>query len=230
MAVIATNTLGDAGTAIGRVTTASEAVEPVEAPASLPDVVLLLLDGYPRADVLQRRLGIDNSAFVDELADHGFDVATDSNSNYVFTALTLASMFQMRYLDDVAEVKHQVGTAAAGHDLLRHAALSGQAWQILRSAGYQIVTGPPGWEHVRLADVSDRVINDGQITEFERSLLEATWLLEVIDAVAPTAITGEHAGARHQRLRCVGRVCDRATVGTYLPFPACTCTPSTAPG
>jgi hypothetical protein len=152
--------------------------------------VILLLDGYPRADVLERRLGIDNTAFVAALDDRDFDVATGSYSNYVFTALTLASMFQMRYVDEIANVMPAIGSSGADHDLLRHAAITGEAWATLRDAGYDIVVGPPGWEHVSLTDVSDQVVNDGHITQLERSLLEQTWVLDVLTLVAPNAITG----------------------------------------
>ncbi len=189
LAVVVTNTLGDAGTAVARLTATPTSADLPNAPSRPPDMVIILLDGYPRADVLERQLGIDNSRFLTALADRGFDVASDSHSNYVFTAATLASMFQMQYLN-MEEVRREIGSPAQGHDLLRHAAVSGPAWSALKAAGYEIVTSPPGWDHVTLADVSDRVINDGHITEFERSLLEETWVLDVIDAIAPEAITG----------------------------------------
>lgn len=82
-------------------------VAPVSEP---PDIYVILLDGYPRADVLDRRFGINNSAFLDGLAALGFDVAADSHSNYVFTQLTLASMFQMRHLEDVPALAPLIGT------------------------------------------------------------------------------------------------------------------------
>jgi hypothetical protein len=193
LVVFATNTIGDTGTAIARMST--KTTEPTAGampapPSTPPDIVILVLDGYPRTDVLERRLGIDNSGFVQALMERDFDVATDSYSNYVFTALTLASMFQMQYLDEVDEVQPAIGSPGAGHDLLRHAAITGPAWATLRAAGYEIVTASPGWEHVSLADVSDRVMNDGHITQLERSLLEQTWVLDLLTLVAPDAITG----------------------------------------
>jgi hypothetical protein len=189
LVVVATNTIDDAGTAVSRLTTPPPAVEVPATQDPLPDIVVILLDGYPRGDVLKRRLGIDNSEFLTGLADRGFDVAPDSSSNYVLTAPTLASMFQMRYLDEVDDVAAHIGSQADYHGLLRYAATSGPAWTALRDAGYEIVTAPPGWEHVRLDGASDRVVNDGQITDLERSLLEQTWLMDVVTLISPNLIT-----------------------------------------
>jgi hypothetical protein len=191
LVVLVSNTVWDAGTAIGRLTSPEAVVQAPPTESTPPDIVVVLLDGYPRSDVLARRLGIDNAAFLQALTDRGFDVAADSRSNYVFTALTLASLFQMRHLDEIDEVRPFIGTSAPHHDLLRHTATSGRAFSVLRSAGYEIVTSPPGWEHVTLASASDRTLATGHITDLERSLLEQTWLLDLVTLVSPHAITGQ---------------------------------------
>ena len=36
-------------------------------PASTPDIIVILLDGYPRTDILERRLNTDNTEFLDAL-------------------------------------------------------------------------------------------------------------------------------------------------------------------
>ena len=45
--------------------------------AGSPDMYVILLDGYPRADVLDYAFDIDNSAFLDALAERGFTVAAE---------------------------------------------------------------------------------------------------------------------------------------------------------
>ena len=187
--MVATNTFTDAGTAVSRLTTPQPAVDVPATEAQPPDIVVILLDGYPRSDVLERRLGIDDSNFLAGLSERGFDVSPDSHSNYVLTALTLASIFQMRYLDEIDDVAGHVGSSGVYHDLLRYAATKGPAWSALRDAGYEVVYAPPGWEHVRLDGASDRVVNDGEITDLERSLLEETWLMDVITLISPDLIT-----------------------------------------
>ena len=84
-----------------------------------PDVYLMLLDGYPRSDKLQSVFGVDDSEFLDALRKSGFDVATDSRSNYLHTQLTLESMFNGRLLDPsaaaetLAETHHEINEARA---------------------------------------------------------------------------------------------------------------------
>ena len=160
-------------------------------PASeLPDIYVLLLDGYPRADVLERRFGIDNSPFVDELRDLGFDVASASQSNYVFTQLTLASMFQMRHLEDVPELAPLIGTPGWHVNALRNALIDSPAFATLRAAGYRIVVTQPGYEHVALRNAADQVLEHGEMNDLERDVLKRTWLLDPLGALMPTFFTG----------------------------------------
>jgi hypothetical protein len=163
-------------------------VRPAIAP--LPDIYVVLVDGYPRADVLQRRLGIDNSAFLGELRTLGFDVATNSHSNYVFTQLTLASMFQMRHLEQVAALAPLIGNPGAHVNALRNALIESPAFAALHAAGYQIVATQPGYEHVALRSVADRVLEHGEMNDLERDVLKRTWLLDPVGAIWPTLFTG----------------------------------------
>ena len=63
------------------------------ASADAPDIYLILLDGYPRADTLASQFHYDNNGFLSTMTSMGFDVAARSHSNYDATVLTLASMF-----------------------------------------------------------------------------------------------------------------------------------------
>jgi hypothetical protein len=177
--------------AIGQATAPAPTMEVHGSDLPSPDIVVILLDGYPRTDVLKRRLGVDDGGFLSALRDRDFDVATRSRSNYVFTGLTLASLFQMRHLDEIDDLRSLIGTDKPYHDVLRDAATSGSAFVALRSAGYEIVTVPPGWEHVTLAAAADRVLDRGELTDLERSLLERTWLLDLLSLVKPDIITGQ---------------------------------------
>ena len=60
---------------------------PITLPVSVgqgnrPDVYYIILDGYGRADVIQKELGYDNSPFLDQLRRLGFQIGTCSRSNY----------------------------------------------------------------------------------------------------------------------------------------------------
>ena len=69
-----------------------------------PNIYVMMVDGYPGADVLESRFGIDNKPFERELTDRGLDVAGRSRSNYSKTWLTLASFFQMTYVQDLPAI------------------------------------------------------------------------------------------------------------------------------
>jgi hypothetical protein len=154
-----------------------------------PDIVMLLLDGYPRSDVLQRRLAATNSSFLDALRERGFDVATASHSNYPATGFTLASLFQMRYLDEVPSLRPLSGTDRQANGALRDAAESGQALSILRTAGYRVTMSASGYEHATFRNTADRFLDSGELNDFERSAVHRTWLLYLLDVVWPHVFT-----------------------------------------
>ncbi len=66
-------------------------------PNQYPDVYLIVLDGYSRADTL-KVLGYDNSEFLNSLEGLGFYVAECSRSNYKHTLLSMSSTFSMDLL------------------------------------------------------------------------------------------------------------------------------------
>lgn len=162
---------------------------PVAPTGELPDIYVILVDGYPRADVLSRLFGIDNAAFLGELQGLGFDVAPRSHSNYVLTQLTLASMFQMRLLDQVPSLAALIGTPGGYVNELRDAMVQGPAFAALRGAGYQVVVTLPGYEAVALRGVADRVLEHGEMNDLERDVLKRTWLLDPLALALPGIYT-----------------------------------------
>jgi sulfatase-like protein len=162
----------------------------------LPDIYMILMDGYPRTDILSSRLGIDNSAFLGQLGGLGFEVAPASRSNYTFTQVTLASMFQMRHIEQMAALAPLMGTGGAHLKALRHAMTGGPVWAALHAAGYEVVVSLPGYEHVALRSVADRVLDHGELTDVERDLLARTWLLDLVTPAVPEIF----AGPQHDRI------------------------------
>lgn len=67
-----------------------------------PDIYVFILDGYGRDDVLREFYGYDNSVFITELEKRGFYIARNARSNYKHTVLTLGSMLNYDYFDDLA--------------------------------------------------------------------------------------------------------------------------------
>jgi hypothetical protein len=174
--VVATVVLGVtiAGTAsAGGLTPAtadSRAVARGSAQPGSPDIYLILLDGYPRADSLAKLFGFDNTPFLDAMGSLGFDVATNSHSNYDMTVLTLASMLNAAQLPALvpsppAEVYEQFRVAT--RLINRASAVDG-----LRQAGYEIVTVPSEYQEAALFS-ADRVLDSGNLTSFEVNFLSS---------------------------------------------------------
>ena len=162
----------------------------------LPDIYVILVDGYPRADVLSRLFGIDNGPFIADLETLGFDVAEQSHSNYVFTQLTLASMFEMRHLDEIPSLAPYIGHTGGQINPLRNALVQGDAFTALHAAGYQIVATLPGYDTVALRGVADRVLEHGEMNDLERDVLKRTWLLDPLAQLLP----GIYTVPQHDRI------------------------------
>jgi hypothetical protein len=121
-----------------------------------PDVYHIVLDGYARGDVLAQVYGFDNEPFLRALEQRGFCIARQSNANYPLTFLSLASMLNMRYLDDVLDAVERKGKARAPfHDLLRDPV----AARLLQSRGYRYVHFATNYGGTEESDVADTVFS-----------------------------------------------------------------------
>jgi hypothetical protein len=137
-----------------------------------PDIVVILLDGYPRADAAAEMVGADNSPFLAALEDRGFVLADESRSNYTATWATLASMMHGTYLDAIPDLGPPYPSdAAAQYRLLMRAIESAPMLDPLRARGYEIVTIPPPLEGAQLS-AADRIISPPQLTALELSLVQ----------------------------------------------------------
>ena len=161
-----------------------------------PNIVVLLLDGYPRADWYGRLFGGDNKAFLDGLEARGFSIADESTSNYMFTQLTLASMFHMRPVPEIPELQPVLDGSMHGHPRLRNTINDNPVFDFLRDRGYRIVTFGPGYEHVALRQ-GDAYVDGGQLNDFEYELLRATAIERVLLLLDP----GFHAEQKRERVR-----------------------------
>ncbi|MCC7440770.1 MAG: hypothetical protein IT285_03995 [Bdellovibrionales bacterium] len=148
-----------------------------EGNARRPDIYVIVLDGYARADVLKSLYKFDNSPFLDGLRRRGFAVGERTVSNYYWTALSLASSLNYDYIPEA------LGNAlpANGRDYrpIYEAVRNNAAARFLKAHGYRYVHFQSSWGatlHNVYADeqVSCRqgFLND----EFLRTLQEMTWL------------------------------------------------------
>jgi hypothetical protein len=150
----------------------------------LPDVYLVLLDGYPRTDWLQRLFGASNQEFLGELRDLGFDVAERSSSNYMFTELTLTSMLNMSAIPDIPGMREIISGEVVDRPRLREALNDNAVFSVFRSHGYRTVSSSPGYEHVSLRR-ADVYLDGGQLDDFEYHLVRYTVLQWLTNRIAP---------------------------------------------
>jgi hypothetical protein len=130
-----------------------------------PDIFVILLDGYPRADTLADQYDFDNSPFLLELERRGFDTAERSESNYNSTALTLASMLDMRHVDDIGGLQRD-GDAAQQRHRLRAVLGRPQIAIQLRQLGYGVKMIGSAFPQQGILS-ADEYVDSGQLNAFE---------------------------------------------------------------
>lgn len=155
-----------------------------------PDIYYIVLDAYTRQDILQEVFDYDNNPFLEALTDMGFYVARCSQSNYAQTELSLASTFNLNYLDELGE-----GFVPGSDDrsglwpLLRH----GQVRRMLEDLGYTIVAFDTGFYWIMWMDAdvylspprggsNSALFNRGGLNGFEAMFLRSTAALVLTDA------------------------------------------------
>lgn len=145
---------------------------PLETAAG-PDVLLIVLDAYARADLLEAEFGFDNSEFLTELESRGFSIAAEATSNYARTYASLATMLNLDYVFD------EGGFDDAEWELMR-STLTGRTGfiQVFDSVGYETVYFENAWGGSQCGPNVDRCIRDGLV---ERSL----WNISQMTIFAP---------------------------------------------
>ena len=100
----------------------------------LPDVYHVIFDGLGRPDILAHQYHVDTSRYLASLGAQGMRVSHSSYANYGQTYLSLASMFNMRYLDPLERLGSKEQSRLPLKRLIEHNAVT----ELFRSAGYRI--------------------------------------------------------------------------------------------
>jgi hypothetical protein len=167
------------------------AAEAGATPEATPDVIVLLLDGYPRADTLARHFDFDNEPFLDALRELDFAVASRSRANYTFTQLTLISMFHMRHLDALPGYQDITEQRVRENPRVRNLINDNPVFDQFRAFGYRLESIPPGIERVSVRSV-DELHEGAHLREFEYHLLRSTALGSVVSVLDPLLLARQH--------------------------------------
>ena len=133
-----------------------------------PDIYYIVLDGYARADVLEDVYNYNNRPFLDKMNSIGFNVSSQSFSNYVRTSQSLPSSINMEYVH-----LKQRGSS-------RYSTQNSHLLKFLKTKGYLISVISNGWGSSNMSVISnpDRNYDVGlnALSSFQITLIRSSFL------------------------------------------------------
>jgi hypothetical protein len=155
--------------------TSGSIVRSVNPPEQTPNVFVLLLDGYPRSDVLEAVFDTSDAAFVSTMASMGIATNPDSWSNYDRTYASVSSMFSLETMltEDAtanATMAHLRGVSGGDGEFLR----------AFRDSGYHITFAPSNWYGSRCDSIVDSCVAIGSTRSSMYWLFRGTVLAPIV--------------------------------------------------
>jgi hypothetical protein len=154
-------------------------VAAVEPAANAPDVLFLVLDGYARDDWLAAEYDYDNTPFLGDLQQRGFEAARAATANYGYTYASVSTMLNLDYVFAPGEIDDSARKQM-------RAALTGAAGMIptFRAAGYEIVYIENAWGASQCGSAIDKCIRDGLLRRSMWNLGQMTILAPIFRMMA----------------------------------------------
>lgn len=141
-----------------------------------PDIYIIVVDAYARADVLRECYGFENGPFLEALKGLGFAVATRSSANYPLTFLSLASALNMTSLEDLGlEAGARSRSQKKAHNMIRNNGVMA----FLKGRGYRTIHLASSWAGTRTNPYADEVRADDvrvMDDDFARALVDTSLL------------------------------------------------------
>jgi len=167
-----------------RISKAKIAQPIIETKSQNPDIFYIILDGYNREDTLKDLYGFDNSSFLESLRTLGFTIPRCSQSNYGWTSLSLASTFQMNYLEDM-DLGEWDPSKDMDWTLIHERIRNNPVRDQLSKLGYEVISFSTGYPFTEWID-SDKYITPsskkGQgLTAFEALFIRTTLVRPIIE-------------------------------------------------
>ncbi|MBM3288967.1 MAG: hypothetical protein FJY92_02325 [Candidatus Hydrogenedentes bacterium] len=146
-----------------------------------PDIYLIALDGYARADVLRTHFAYNDMPFENEMKAMGFRIAERSVANYPQAVLSLAALLNADYLENLDGAPGAGGKVSLAHGFAYYHRNS--VFDALRGLGYRIESFSPGLE--ALEPRSEDLVRHaprGALGEFEMVLIDRTFASRAMQA------------------------------------------------
>jgi hypothetical protein len=138
-----------------------------------PDIYYIMLEEYAGQAGLRQVFGFDNGPFLRSLENRGFYVAHDATANYPRTSLSLASSFNMEYLDFLTD---KLGRDSDDVRPLVRFMQYNRVALFLKSIDYEFIQIGSWWEPTRISPIADENVLYGGLSEFDTVLYESTVL------------------------------------------------------
>jgi hypothetical protein len=180
-----------------------------------PDVYVLLLDGYERPDKMPELFGFDDGAFTGGLESRGFEIASNSRSNYLLTALSVPSFLNMRHIHDLFSAQPNYDSQYRA--IVRSHSAKNAAFDAMERLGYETVSVASGFEEVRVRD-ADRLLDPGELNEYEIAMARTTAIGAWVDAIAPAFFADSQRTRVTDTLDTAARIAEEPHVRPAFAF------------
>ncbi len=183
-----------------------------EALGKTPDIYYIILDGYGRSDVMLAKHGMDNRDFLQSLREAGFYVADQSNANFMFTALSLSSSLNMRFVQDLGIPLPFGSYPAVFAEPIQHSLVRYE----LERLGYETVALETGWLPTEIEDADHylrgvaserrKFQQAARLNAFENMLANSSGALVILDAIGTERLSSWfrfRASESHEVLRSI---------------------------
>jgi hypothetical protein len=148
-----------------------------------PDIYYFIFDRYASQAALSKYYGFDNTDLIDFLKGRGFYVASNSHSNYLKTAPSLASTFHMDYLDRLAkDDRSKPGEWRPIFAMLKEHRVA----RFLKSRGYKFIQIGAWWGPTQRNDYADESYSFAY-GEFDHRYLRKTIVPPILHAIVPAS-------------------------------------------
>lgn len=104
-----------------------------------PDIYLIVLDKYTGSRSLRENFGFDNVGFEMFLVKRGFVLPRTAQANYIYTELSLASLLNYQYLDDLPA---KSGAESRAKAYVNHLVEDNAVWRFLQARHYRFIFFP----------------------------------------------------------------------------------------
>lgn len=145
------------------------------------DVIVILLDGYSRSDVLAARLSFDNRPFESALGQLGFSIIPAARANYSYTFLAISAAMEQEYLA-TEDQPLTVLDRASVPDIVGG---NNRVVRTMQNAGFEYVHVANSWSESLCAANVDRCLRPFKERTVDTALLQGHEFIGLLGLARP---------------------------------------------